>query len=298
MGIISLPKYGTGIAQGSTEFAILGTGDSGPVGIEATIEYNGMLLNQRKWIDTFLITSIDGLQDADIRDQREVNPAQHGETAFSSFYGGRTVVLGGRIRAHHIWRLRDMQLALREAFTDLNTEHALVLHHHNKPGKSLAIYCRKSQPIAMGDVQQNFEWTRDFQITMRASNPRFLGLALNSITLDSSKFNSDVVISVNEGNFNAQPIITLANAMTTPELFNETLNKSIKFQKNIAAGEQITLDIGRNTMLDREGVSAFDRLSPQSDWPEIMPGGNLWSIASSNFGSDALVTIKWRHTVM
>lgn len=162
-----------GLTEGSPDRFLLGTGKSRPGGVEAYFQYNGATFNVRSWQDTFLITSIDGLADPDVRDTREVNPARHGETHFDAYYGGRTIVLTGRIRAGTIHKLRDMQQGLKQIFGDISREMPLYIRT-NDPEKDVFINCKKSQPIVMAETQQNFNYTRDFQVTLRASDPFFL----------------------------------------------------------------------------------------------------------------------------
>lgn len=167
-----------GLGSGDSASLVAGTGISGPPGVEAVLTYNSITMNVRNWLETYIINSIDGLADADVRDQREVNPQQHGETALDAFYGGRTVVLNGKIRAFSLDKMRDMQQALREAFADLTTEMPLIFHAKNS-NYDLVLNCKKAQPIAMVEQQTNFNHERDFQVTLRASNPRFVSRLTN-----------------------------------------------------------------------------------------------------------------------
>jgi len=165
-----------GLATGSSHEALPGSGKSGPRGVESVLEYNGAFLNVRDWIDTYLVTTIGGLDDADVRDSREVNPGYHGETAFPGFYGGRTITLSGKVYAHTLFKLRDMQQGLRQAFAQLDRELPLVFRT-NSPDLDMMINCKKSQAIQMADEQRTANhFERQFQITLRASNPRFLSV--------------------------------------------------------------------------------------------------------------------------
>jgi hypothetical protein len=165
-----------GLAVGSSREALPGSGKSGPAGIESVLEYNGAFLNVRNWIDTYLVTTIGGLDDADVRDSREVNPGYHGETAFKGYYGGRTITLSGKVYAHTLFKLRDMQQGLRQAFAQLDRELPLVFRT-NDPNLDMMINCKKSQAIQMADEQRTANhFERPFQIILRASNPRFLSV--------------------------------------------------------------------------------------------------------------------------
>lgn len=168
--------------DGSPDQALPASLDSAPAGLEAVLEYNGIYLNSKGVVDKYRITNIDGLHDADIRDARENNPSSHGETAFTSYYGGRTISLTGRIEAHNVAKLRAMQQALRTAFSSLE-ELPLYFRMSNSMYDHY-IECRKSSPIAMAETQQNANnFYRDFVITLRASDPRFKSVQENSVVI-------------------------------------------------------------------------------------------------------------------
>jgi|SRR3990172_496641 len=98
-----LPGYGYGIE-----------------GLGAFWEYNGLILNDRRYPDKYRLISIAGLDDADIRGVSVNNPSAWGETPLNTLYGGRTIVLEGVIEAGNLFKLRDMQDDLRRAFSELH----------------------------------------------------------------------------------------------------------------------------------------------------------------------------------
>lgn len=151
-----------------------------PGGIESIFEYNGTYLNVRSWFDTYLINQIDGLADIDVRDSREVNPGRDGETAFSAYYGGRTITLTGKIRAQTLAKMRNMEMGLKQIFSDINQEFPLIVRTGDT-SRDVMIYCKKSQPLVMTEVQQDMTYRRDFQVTLRASRPFFVSFNLTSI---------------------------------------------------------------------------------------------------------------------
>lgn len=171
MPIILLPAT-AGLGAGHPFEALASSGDARPGGLEALVIYNDLVMNDRRVVDKFRLLQIDGLQDADIRDNRFNSPAEHGEVALGALYGGRTITLTGRIEAFNVGKLRDMQQALRTAFINLQ-EKPLILRTRDL-NEDVFINCRKVQPIAMVETQ-NTAWPwRDFMVTLRASNPRIL----------------------------------------------------------------------------------------------------------------------------
>lgn len=170
-----LPSVIEGLTSGSVLRVSIGSGKSAPSGVDAIIAYNGLVMNNRAWIDSIIVTEIDGFSDPDIRDDRDVNPQEHGETAFESWYGGRTITMKGFIRAFTLDKLRDIEQGMKTAFLTLE-EKALVIQGKTLES-SVQIYCKKNAPMAWTEVQQSDErFKRDFMITLRASNPRFVSL--------------------------------------------------------------------------------------------------------------------------
>ncbi len=290
-GVLSLPGYAAGLSTGDPTDVVFGTGDSGPTGVDAVIEFNGLYLNQRQNLETYVITDIDGLHDADIRDSRESNPQDDGEVAFDSYYGGRTITMSGYIRSRTLNKLRDMQQGLRTAFADLKQEKALVFHAAEDQ-KSLFIYGKKHQSLAMGESQQNFRFERSFQIAVRCSNPRFLSLLPESATLVAG----NTVVIQQYGSYNSQPVITLQNVMSQPVISNTTTGRALMLSGSIANGNFVQIDIAKRRVVDQSGANRFDLIHQDSDWPVLEPGPNTIQFSAISPGVGNLCTIVYRHS--
>ena len=173
---ILLETIQANLAAGSATVAMPGSGTSQPGGLECRFQYNNLVMHDRQYIDKIRITKIDGLQDAEVRDSRDVNPADHGETPFEAWYGGRTITFEGRIEAFNVNKLRDMQQAFRFAFSGLkeNPLYFLKASAISYGGEDIRINCRKYSAIQMSEQQSNgSNLYRDFQLTLRASKPWF-----------------------------------------------------------------------------------------------------------------------------
>lgn len=159
--------------QGDPDVSLVGTGYSVPRGIEAILSYNGVVFNDTSVVDKYRVLSIDGLADPDIRDSREDVPGDDGEDAYDAYYGGRTIVLRVRIEAFQLDKLRDMEEALRTAFSVMEEKPLYFLT--GDPEKDHYINCRKSASLSKEDNVQTFgqRHFREWQITLRASDPRF-----------------------------------------------------------------------------------------------------------------------------
>lgn len=203
-----------GLDSGDPNLSLPGTGLAIPWGIDAVFYYNGLTFNNRTTIDKIRITSIEGLDDPDVRDTREDNVAEDGETPYDAHHGGRTLVFNGKIEAFQRFKLRDLQEAIKSAFVDL-TEHPLFFLTGN-PTLDHYIDCRKSSKIQWTEEQKDAgTYYRDFQLTLRASNPRFLKYQAHSQGMDPDSTRS-LPIS-NFGNYTSEPIIIISGGMTDIE---------------------------------------------------------------------------------
>ena len=300
--LASLLTRPVGITTGDPNERIIGTGHSGPTGIESVIEFNGIYLNVREWVDTYIVTTIGGLDDADVRDSREVNPGYHGETAFTSFYGGRTITLTGKVVTKTIWKLRDMQQGLRQAFAPLDIERPLIFHTPS-PDRDLQVYCRKNQAIQMADEQRTANhFERAFLITLRAANPRFVSVIreYSVKTATAATYDAIAFSPVNNGNYNAQPEIQLLGPMTNPRITNEQNNQQIYIPTTIPAGERWIIDTSTWRFYRQSDMAnRFQYLDPTSDWMELAPGKNNIRLTASGMTSGTSQIVMYhRHTVI
>ena len=88
-------------------------------GVQAFVEYNGLIMNDRYRSDVIRITSITGLDDAEIRDAREAKASAHGEYPYEALYGGRNLVLNGYIETGSLQVLDYLEMNIRAAFAPL-----------------------------------------------------------------------------------------------------------------------------------------------------------------------------------
>lgn len=267
MPVVSLKEAVFALGTGSPSESVPGTRASGPPGIEAIIEYNGLYLNIRDWIDTFLVTNISGIDDADVRDTRDTNPGAHGETPGHAFYGGRTINLQGKICARTLWKLRDMMQALRAAFGDLDE---LPLYFHGaSTDHSMRIFCRKTQKLEMAEQQTTLNYfERPFSITMRASNPFFTSVNeryLSSETFGTATFDAILFQPVNNGNFPATPRIELTGPMTNAQLLNENNGQLFKLKTGTTIpGGEAWIYSGYRFYRKSDGANRWNYVDPTS----------------------------------
>jgi phage-related protein len=274
----ALSPYVPGLGTGASDLSVVGTGLSIPWGIDAVFQYNDLTFNDRSTIDKIRITSIDGIDDADIRDVREDRPASDGEIPYDSHYGGRTMVFNGRIEAFQRDKLRDMQYALRTAFLDINEEKPLYFLTNNAATYHF-IMCKKNTKLQMGEEQKNQLFFRDFQLTLRASYPAFY--IFNQHFANWTPPASQAV--TNLGNYTTYPLINLFGSMNTVEFHIEDPDGDIHpFKLNtgvtIGSGDFYRLDFYERSATDQDGNDVFSDVDPTSDWVGLEPGTSYITI--------------------
>jgi hypothetical protein len=171
--------------------------------------------------------------------------------------------------------------------------------HHEYAGMfenpSVSIMCKKSQPIQMREAQTNFNFTRDFQITLRASSPFFLSdyPATFSQTTITSPHSWGMT---NNGNYKAAPRITLTGPMTNPSLVNNLNGETLSLTAAIGAGTTRTIDVAGRSLVDQTGANKFSELNASSDWITVEPGINTFTLTYTAGTTATAVSMSINHT--
>jgi hypothetical protein len=289
-------------------FTLPGSGLAVPGGLECVFEYNNLYLNVQQNVDRYKVKNIDGLYDADIRDTRDVNTNSDGETPYNSFYGGRTIVLSGTIETFSIPKLRDMEQALRSAFADLTTEYPLYFRTGNFATDHM-IYCKKITATSGSETQQNNMIQRDFQVSLRASNPRFL--AVNGKFVDVTALPGQVAQAnpfllatcINAGNYKAQPVFRMYGPSTGLTITNDTTGQSFTIN-SIGYGDYLEFNMGTppqnvKYLTNSTGQNMWNMLADNSQYIDFMgtgpANGALYDGTNNIFfyGNCSRVQISW-----
>lgn len=308
-GLTGLSAFASSLWAGDPNVALPGSGTSQPTGLEARLEYNGIILHDRQVVDGYFINSIDGLGGPDIRDNREPNPQSHGETSFDSYLGGRTILLSGEVQAGNIGKLRDLQQALRTAFYVFQEEDLIL--RTGDINRDVFISCKMIDKIAMKEEQTSLQARRKFQITLRASDPRFKSLIERSSTAmfgstSGAQSRQAFMRVANAGNFLASPSIRIYGPMTNTVITNDTLvddepaARFIKINGDIPAGRYYEYKVvggDSATLYDDLGANKLGQLDIASSTIQLAPGENQFSLtATAASGSTTGVRITYNDT--
>jgi len=271
-------------------------------GVEAVYQYNGLTLNDRSVINKYRITQVGGLAQPDIRDAREVRSGRDGERALQSFYAGRTITLGGRIEAINgqLHGLRQMTTALSGAFGTLTEKPLYIDSGSLTGGRDTQIDCRPSQPIAMTDEIKTWYHYRDFLITLRASDPRIVSQTLESQTWTATGTTATSALLYthnNEGNYNADTVITLKGPMTNPSWVLGSTTFAFVGGTTIPGGQQWIIDSKAGTVATSTGLNKFSLVAFTATMPYYVPGNNSFIFTATGLtAGTSQVTVAYRHS--
>jgi hypothetical protein len=183
-----------------------------------------------------------------------------------------------------------------------------------------------AQPVANAT-----RFKRDFQLTVRASNPRLtqptkqtlstaaltpasstvsLGriyprtyplkyiVPVNSMGQPASQSVSSVpnVECINRGTWLAQPIITIFGGVSIPVLLLLPINQFIQLDGAIAMGDFIVIDVAKHTLVNSSGNNVFGLWDPSSTWLEFPPGPSRLLFFGQKIVGSPKVSVAWANT--
>lgn len=180
------------------------------------------------------------------------------------------------------------------------------------------ISCRKVTKIESEESQGNDSFRRDFMITLRASDPRFVSRKLYSISIVPSSFTltfpgaggftfpadgSGIPLGaylptpvINLGRSPAALLVRFYGVMTNPVIYDPVSQRSIGINGTIASGDYIEFDTAKRTVVDSTGTSRYELLTDETSWPELAKGSNLFVLGADAVSGPGKVTFSYRHS--
>lgn len=293
---ILLPRPEHALGAGAIGVRVPGTGASMPPGVESVFEYDGLYINMQQWLERYQVKSIAGFDKAGVRLTSEPNPDTHGSTPMNSLWGDRTMVISGQIRAHSLEKLRDMEQALRTPFLDL-IEKPLIIRTGNI-NRDAYIMCRLSD-LNIPEEQTSYNFFRDFQLSLIATNPRFLSYRTQTATGTPIVGGDPLELRIhNIGNFAAEPQIFLTGGITNVTINNRTNDMEFAINAVIPDGDVWTLDLATKELYDQDGNNQFDTIDDNADWIELAPRENVIQVYCDAVSGIPRFDIRWNHTWM
>jgi hypothetical protein len=279
-----------GQGSGHATLAIVGTGLALLRPLRCKMTFNGLTLNDLSVIDKYRIQRVEGMDDPDVKDDREELAGMDGEVPLDAFYKGRTLSLVGRIEAHTPYKLDDMREALARGFGPL-VEQELRFVDPLGLSRDYYIMCRKSSKIVWADELKDYNYYTDFMIPLRASNPRKLKV-ITAVWVDPLPNNTIMTNRVvfspgNQGSATAQPVIRLTGGLGgTITVRNNTNGQQFQISGGVAAGTWIEINTAKRTVKNQLGASVKSKFSGQ--YIEYEPGQtNQILLSTTAIGSGA-----------
>lgn len=157
------------------------------------------------------------------------------------------------------------------------------------------------RPISAPTIKQAYQTKvdkleREFQIALRAANPKYVSLPPISagVSLLTGELQRRFTI-VHHGTWVALPIVTLNGTITNPVLTNLATGEFIQLEGKIPSTESITIDSTSHTLVNNKKQNVFNLFSPESNFPAIVPGPNTF-VFSGVEANESKVQIKCKHT--
>jgi hypothetical protein len=105
-------------------------------------------------------------------------------------------------------------------------------------------------------------------------------------------------VANNQGNFRAEPLITLTGPMSAPEILNMRNGQIMRMTGNILQGEVIYINVATRSITDQSGATRMSQLDLASDWIELEPGENQLRVSTPTPGLTTAMTIAWRDSFL
>lgn len=279
---------------GDPDVALPGSGLSLSAGLESLYVYGGVTINDRSVVDAYVLTKIEGFDDADVRFAEDDAPGDDGTIPRRSFAGGRTITMAGYVRANNLAKLRDMSTALQLIFSS-KTEKPLYVSSPKFPDAQFYVNARKSQKLVIPEEQtpHGHFFRRDFLVTLRCSNPRKFGLEAqyDFVSTDLAGAWSEVFYPHHSGTYTAQPTLRFysAGGATDVVFANQTNGMALTID-SIPAGQWYEMDVSSKTIYDNTAANARQHFSGSAKYVLYERGDNVVSVSVAGGSGQFYVT--------
>jgi hypothetical protein len=199
------------------------------------------------------------------------------------------ISIGGNVAGASSYFCIDELMLFKQAHTadQIKARYQAATGVGTRTDEDLEISVRKSAPIQMRESQSGQYPTRDFLITLRASDPRFYGSATNTSTCSGSGL-ATTFNAVNGGNANTDPVIKI----TGPVVSIAGGSNPFFGITNITTGQLIGMYLPGTSMATSASVSeincstrritgslSYSNLIAGSIFPQVAGGTNTFSVA-------------------
>lgn len=148
-----------------------------PAGLESAFNWRGVLINSRNLTARYHVDSVEGFHSLPrVRAVEFPYVARDGVAVEDLLYGGRTVILSGRVIAGNVARLRVMEQNLHHLMMFDQVTAPLVIQNGNGSNLLYGNYFFQCRPMecSFGDIVRSDSVSATFRLVFQGADPRIL----------------------------------------------------------------------------------------------------------------------------
>lgn len=169
------------------------------------------------------------------------------------------------------------------------------------PGDAV-IFCRKVAQIESEEVQTDFQWRRDFLLTLRSSDARMVSRKMTKVTLTPPGTPvNQLYYSATLSNLGRSPAdyqVVFNGGYFNPRIFFPGSSKVLGLKANVLAANDgfhtdnpvlagpIEVDTKNRTSIYLtipQSLTLYQAISPETSWPQLLRGSNELRITTDKF---------------
>lgn len=233
-------------------------------------------------------------------DNRQQRTARLGSTPLPSLVRDITRTPEGFLQATNMQELRQLERAMQLSFGERDIEGTWSVLPNAAYGDD-TVYWQTAARVIDLDIDEEFTflpgampsaYQMHFLLSLTLSDPRWTWSEAQA-----SAVNATQVTVSNDGNAPADPVVSVADPGTTTTIFNDTLDKQLKFVRPGGTYAALAVNFADRTALLTGGIDAVPYLdSYSSDWWDrgvagMKPGNNT---IRQTGGTG--IQVGWKHT--
>lgn len=249
-------------------------------------------------LDYWLETPLEGLDMPAVRLNVYDKPGEDGAVVSSAFYGGRPLILRGKVKGNGPSAFETNRIALTAAcaqqkdsngypittritfttlagityFVDVNFQKVLM-NYDNINSANFLIEAIVPNPYIFGNI------ANATTIARAIGGGMVLPFILPVILAASSGGSANVV---NSGSATAFPVLVLTGPLTNPYINNATVGKSMQLNYTIDSVSVVRIDMLNKTIMLNGSTSILSVKTVDSEWWGLTPGTNAISFNTSS----------------
>ncbi|MEU3252871.1 hypothetical protein [Streptomyces sp. NPDC006997] len=253
------------------------------------------------------LQTLEGWDAPDVRAEVTEREGDHGAWASPVYLGARPITLAGTIVAPSQRQLEQAMDRLRVAAGLSDT---LLTVWETTPKQALVR--RSGKPL----MQYVTDTTATYSVMVTAADPRRYGTDLQTLTtglptvtggltlpattpwLLSATTTDGLLQTVNEGDFETRPILTVTGPVLAPVIQAQMPAGHVRiltYSQDLADGDVLTIDTDAHSVILNGDVSRRRFLAAPSGWPVIpAQSATTFFFTSTAYNPTATLTATWR----